>query len=566
MKKLFKNGTVVNVFTNTTDKTNVLVEDGIIIGVGDYTEYDADDVIDCEGKYLCPGFIDGHIHIESTLLTPFEFCKVSLAHGTTAVICDPHEIANVVGTIGIDYMLKASEGLPEDFFFMVPSCVPSTGFDESFETINAENTKPYFEKKRVLGLAEMMNYVGVVNKDPDILKRIHMAKEKGKHTDGHAPLITGKVLDQYLSAGIKTEHECSSLSEAQEKISKGMWILIREGTAAKNLAELSPLIKSPSSYRCLLCTDDREARDLIHNGEVDNIINKLPSLKISPIDGIRLATINAASCFGLTDRGAIAPGFLADINVLDSLEPLVVKDVYKNGKLVSKDGKALPFEKPEMDKAILRIVHNSMNAKPVRLGDFRINPPENICKVNVINLVPGQLITEKSVETLDFTVNNGIDTERDILKIAVIERHNRTGHIGLGFVKGMGLKSGAIASTVSHDSHNIIVIGTSDEDMFLAAQRLLEIGGGRTIVRNGFVLSEMALEIGGIMTDKPIDEVIKESQELSQATKIIGINKGIAPFMHMSFISLPVIPKIKLTTFGLFDVENFSPMNLFAES
>lgn len=564
MKTLIKGGYVVDVFSDSISKKDVLIENNVITGVGDYDDEKADTVINAEGKYLAPGFIDGHIHIESTMLTPYEFAKIAVLHGTTAVVNDPHEITNVCGTKGMDYMLDSSKGLPVTFYFTLPSCVPATGFDESFEEITADKMEKYFSNDRVLGLAEMMNYVGVVQNDEEVLKKIELAKKYNKVIDGHAPLISGKTLDKYIKAGIDSDHESTNLSEAMEKISKGQWVMIRNGSAAKNLDALADLIDSPCSYRCLFATDDKNAKDLISDGHIDSIIRKAIKLGKKPESCIRIASINAALRFGIKNVGAIAPGYKADINILENLEDVLISSVIKNGEVVVNDGILCGIKKPETEKSIADSVKKTINIKPCVPKDFYVVPKEGK-KARVIGVIPGQIVTSNLLMDLNFEKNNGIDVERDILKIAVIERHKATGHIGIGYINGIGLKSGAIASTVSHDSHNIIVIGTSDEDMAAAVERILEIGGGNVIIKDRKVAYEIPLEIGGIMSTFTAEKMAESFKKLKSILDEIGINDNIEPFMNMAFVSLPVIPSLKLTTFGLFDVENFKLCDVFCD-
>lgn len=564
MKILFKGGTIVNVFTGELEKTNVLVENEKIVGVGDYySDKDADVTENADGKYLCPGFIDGHIHIESTMMTPAELSKVAALHGTTAIVADPHEIANVCGTAGIKYILESSENIPLNVYIMLPSCVPATGFDESGAVLTAEDLKPLYEYPRVLGLAEMMNYPGVIAGDGEVMKKIDDALKLGRPIDGHAPLLGGRELDKYISAGIKSDHECSEFEEAKERIQKGQWIMIRQGTSARNLDALIGLFDEPYCRRCLLVVDDKHAADLLHEGHIDCMIRTAVSRGKSVISAIKMATLNAAQCFGMHDRGAIAPGYYADMLVLDDLETVSVRDVYSNGKCAVKDRKIIPFEKPWIKDHIYKSVRNSFYVKPVDKSDFYVEPKSDKCRI--IKVVPGQLFTEAIIEKPNFSVNNGIDTDRDILKIAVIERHTNTGHIGIGYIKGIGLKSGAICSSVSHDSHNIVVIGTSDADMAAAVNRVIAMGGGSVCVKDEKVSAEFPLPIGGLMSDTSAEEITARDEELRDAIYDLGVPKNIVPLMTMAFVSLPVIPSLKITTKGLVDVDKQKLVSLFAD-
>lgn len=564
MKTLLKGGTVVNVFTDELQKANVLIDGEKIAGVGDYSEEDADFVRDVSGKYICPGFIDGHIHIESTMMLPAEFARAAVLHGTSAVVADPHEIANVCGGDGIEFMLEASEGLPLDVYIMVPSCVPATSFDESGAELSAADIEPFYRHARVLGLAEMMNYVGVVSGDKGVMDKINSANAKGKVINGHAPLLSGRDLDKYIAAGIRDDHECSSADEARERIRKGQRVMIRNGTAARNLSGLLPLFDEPWNRRCLLVTDDKHAADLIANGHIDDIIRLAVKAGKSAVTGIRMATLQAAEAFGLKNEGAIAPGYSANIVLLDDLDSVAVSTVYHLGKEVVSEGRLAEFTRPAVSTALKERVLNSFNLAPLCEKDFHITASGNR-KCRVINLVKDQLITEEALLDVDFGKNNGIDTEKDILKLAVIERHKNTGHIGLGFIHGIGLKEGAIAASVSHDSHNLIVIGTSEREMAFAANRVRELGGGMAAVKNGEVLSEMPLPYAGLMTDASVSEVARQNEAVRKSVHTLGVPEDIEPFMTMAFVSLPVIPKIKMTTHGLFSSDKWAIVPLFAD-
>ena len=564
MKTLLKGGTVVNVFTDELEKANVLIEDERIIGVGDYSEADADCVHDVSGKYICPGFIDGHIHIESTMMLPAEFARAAVLHGTSAVVSDPHEIANVCGSEGIEFMLEASEGLPLDMYIMVPSCVPATSFDESGAELSAADIEPFYRRSRVLGLAEMMNYVGVVSGDKGVMDKINSAKAKGKVINGHAPLLSGRDLDKYVAAGIRDDHECSSADEAKERIRKGQRVMIRNGTAARNLSGLIDLFDDPWNRRCLLVTDDKHAADLIANGHIDDIIRLAVKQGKSAVTGIRMATLQAAEAFGLRNEGAVAPGYNANLAVLGDLDSVAVSDVYHLGKRVVSDGVLEPFASPEVSTALKERVLHSFNLAPLCEKDFHV-AASGVRKCRVIDLVKHQLITEEALLDIDFSNNNGVDTEKDILKLAVIERHRNTGHIGLGFIRGIGLKEGAIAASVSHDSHNLIVIGTGEADMAFAANRVRGLGGGMVVVRKGSVLAEMPLPYAGIMTDSSAIDVAKQNEAVRESVHALGVPSDIEPFMTMTFVSLSVIPKIKMTTHGLFSSESWSIVPLFAD-
>ena len=564
MRILLKNATVVNVFTECLEKENVLIDGDKIIGVGDYDDYSADVVEDLSGKYICPGSIDGHIHVESTMLTPCQLAKVSLLHGTTSIVADPHEIANVCGVDGILYMLESSKGLPFKVFVNLPSCVPSTPFDESGACLTAEDLFPLYEEKRVLGLAEMMNYPGVLFGDKDVLKKISDAHAKGKVVDGHAPLLSGRDLDKYIATGIQTDHECSIAEEAIEKLKKGQWIMIREGTAAKNLQGLLPLFEPPYSHRCLLVTDDRHPADLKNEGHIDNIIRRAVTCGKSVITAIKMATIQAAQCFALPYMGAVAPGYKADLLILDDLDAVSVRDVYVDGKRVVSDKKVEDIEEPPVASTLLEKVSSSCHVKDLSAIDFCVTPSEGECRV--IRVLAGSLITEEMRCSVDWSKGNGIDVEKDLLKLAVIERHGKSGRIGLGYVHGLGLKKGAIASTVSHDSHNLIVVGASEKDMAMAANRIVAIGGGNVVVKDGKVLAEMPLPIAGLMSNFSANKVAKQNDLVRAAVHELGTPQGVEPFMHMAFVSLPVIPHLKMTPGGLVDVDMFERVPLFVKN
>lgn len=560
MKTLLSGATIVNVFTGELEKANLLIEDEKIIGVGDYTAADADVTEDVSGKYICPGFIDGHIHIESTMLTPAELAELCLPHGTTAIVADPHEIANVCGVDGIKYMLEASEGLPMTVYINLPSCVPATPFDESGAELFAEDLKPLYSHKRVLGLAEMMNYPGVIFGDKDVHKKLSDARELGKHIDGHAPFLRGRDLDKYVASGIRTDHECSNSDEAIEKIRKGQWIMIRQGTAARNLDDLLPLFAPEYSHRCIFVTDDRHPADIKSEGHIDNIVRLAVKAGKSPITAIKMATIQSAECFGLRYVGAVAPGYKADILVLDDLETVAVRDVYVSGKKIVDSGKIEEITHPEIDPALHDKVFNSFHVDPLVPEDFIIAAESNKCRVIKVN--PGTLVTDALITHIDFGRNNGVDVDRDIVKLAVIERHKNTGHRGLGFINGIGLKKGAIASSVSHDSHNLIVMGTNEADMAIAANHICKVGGN-VVVCDGEVVAEMPLHIAGLMTDLDDESIAAANKAVRMAAHTLGTNDGIEPFMNMAFVSLSVIPSLKMTTHGPIDVDKFELVSLF---
>ena len=552
VRTLIKNGTIVNVFSNSLERENVLIEDDKIIGVGPYDDTDAEVIYDAFGKYICPGFIDGHSHIESTMLTPYEFSKAALPHGTTSVVADPHEIANVCGLDGIDYMLASSENLPLNVYVNIPSCVPATPFDESKMAIEAEEIEHYYANPRVLGLAEMMNYPGVLGGDPKVLKKIQDAHAHRKVVDAHGPLLSGRELDKYIAAGILNEHECTNSDEAIEKLKKGQRIMIRQGTAARDLIPLLPLFDEPYCNRCLLVTDDKHPADIINEGHIDYIIRTAVEHGKSVITAIKMATIQAAESFNLMYVGAVAPGYRADILVLDDLEKVSISEVYAKGRKVVSQGELIEFEKPKVSQKLEQAVRNSFYNKELTEADFYIEPKAKKCRVIKTN--PGQLLTDEYVAEIDWDKNNGISVEKDILKLAVIERHGNTGHIGVGFIKGIGITKGAIAASVSHDSHNLIVIGTNDNDMACVANCVRNMGGGNGVAVDGEIVAKMPLPIAGLMTEVSAKEAADANEKVRGAVHQLGAPLNMEPFMMMAFVSLPVIPHLKMTPGGLVDV------------
>lgn len=562
MTTLLKNGLLVNVFLDELQEADVLFsDDGTILGVGKYEE--ADVVVDVAGKILSPAFIDGHIHIESTMLLPDELARVCLPHGTASIVADPHEIANVCGKDGIDFMIQASEGVPMEVFFTLPSCVPSTPFDESGAVLEAADLRPYYDHPRVLGLAEMMNYPGVLAKERGVMEKIADAKKAGKVVNGHAPLLRGKSLDAYLSAGIQDDHECSSFAEGKERVEKGQWVMIREGTSARNLAGLIDLFDEPYSRRCLLVTDDKHPKDLRERGHIDMIVREAIAMGKSPFAAIRMASLQAAECFRLPFRGAIAPGYRADILVLDSLEEVTVRDVYLGGKLAVRNGEALPFPRPRVEPRLLESVSHTFFLPRAEATDFLVAPAKRLARV--IKIIPGELLSEEMRVELDFERGNGISVERDLLKIAVVERHRNSGHKAVGFIHGIGLKRGAIASSCSHDAHNIVVIGTSESEMAAAVNAVKGMGGGFVAVEKGKTLAACPLPIGGLMSPSGAEESAKRNEEVRAASHALGAPECIEPFMVMNFMALPVIPHLKMSTKGIVDVDAQKVVPLFVE-
>ena len=536
---VLKNATYVNVFSNELCHGDIAVAEGLIVGMG---EYHGKVEVDVSGKLVLPGFIDAHIHLESSLVSPTEFAKAVLPHGTTTVITDPHEIANVMGTDGIEYMLQATEDLPVDVRFMLPSCVPATPLDESGANLDYRAIDSFYDHPRVQGLAEMMNYVGVVNGDGQVVEKIVASQAHHKKIDGHAPGLSGKDLNAYIAAGVYSDHECSDMEDAMNKLRLGQYIMIREGTAARNLEALMPLLTSQYVDRCMFCTDDKHPNDLLEKGHIDYIVKKAISLGADPIVAVKAACHNAARYFLLNNRGAIAPGYLGDFVIIDDFQHFEIEMVYKKGKLMY-DGVLREFDTPEIDPYLVKRAHDTFHVAPLSAADFTDKRPHA-----VIGMVPGEIVSE------DAGYADHIDLEQDILKIAVIERHKNTHHIGLGYIKGYGLKHGTVATSISHDSHNIIVVGTSEEDMAAAANRIVENRGGITVMDGGQILGEVALPIAGIMSDDSLVMVNSALEAAKDEAFRLGVSRGIDPFMTLSFMALPVIPSLRLTTRGVFDV------------
>ena len=536
---VLKNATYVNVFSNELCRGDIAVAEGLIVGMGQYRGRVEADV---SGKIVLPGFIDAHIHLESSLVSPKEFAKAVLPHGTTTVITDPHEIANVMGTDGIEYMLQATEDLPVDVRFMLPSCVPATPLDESGANLVYRAIDSFYDHPRVQGLAEMMNFVGIINGDSQVVEKIVASQAHHKKIDGHAPGLTGNDLNAYIAAGVYSDHECSNVEEAMAKLERGQFIMIREGTAARNLEALAPLLCEKYIERCMFCTDDKHPNDLLEKGHIDYIVKKAISLGADPIMAVKAAGYTAARYFLLNNRGAIAPGYLADFVVIDNWENFEIEMVYKKGKLMY-DGVLREFDTPEIDPYLVKRAHDTFHVAPLSAADFTDKRPHA-----VIGMVPGEIVSE------DAGYADHIDLEQDILKIAVIERHKNTHHIGLGYIKGYGLKHGTVATSISHDSHNIIVVGTSEEDMAAAANRIVENRGGITVMDGGQILGEVALPIAGIMSDDSLVMVNSALEAAKDEAFRLGVSRGIDPFMTLSFMALPVIPSLRLTTRGVFDV------------
>ena len=551
---VLKNAQIVNVFTQSVETGDIAIEGGYIVGIGNYEGITEKDL---GGAYVCPGFLDGHIHIESSMTSPGEFERAVVPHGTIAVITDPHEIANVAGTAGIRFMMQSAQKLDLDVYFMLPSCVPATDLDESGAELLARDLEPFYAEK-VLGLAEMMNAFGVTHGDKGCFEKLVQARSLKKAIDGHAPALSGKELNAYVTAGIRSDHECSDFEEAKEKFARGQWIMIRQGTAAKNLKALMGMFEDPYYQRCLLVTDDKHPGDLIRIGHIDAIIREAVSMGADPIRAIRMGTLNAAAYFGLHDMGAVAPGYKADLAVFDDLRTLNVKQVYKGGKLVAENGKMLHQKEKNTDWSteIKERVFHSFHRGPITVEELQLKETTGTHQ-RVIDMVAHELITKERIEEWKELpgVAPGVDISRDIVKLAAIERHKNTGHVGLGFLGKYGLKKGAVATSIGHDSHNLVIAGVTDEDMVLAGNRVIENGGGLAIALEGKVLADLPLPIGGLMADEPVEVVDEKLEHMKKLSVELGISEDIDAFMTLAFISLPVIPKLRLNTYGVVDVE-----------
>ncbi len=539
---VLKNAKYLNVFSNEFLCGDIAVANGLIAGVG---KYDGKTEIDVSGKLVLPGFIDAHIHLESSMVTPAEFAKAVVAHGTTTVITDPHEITNVMGIDGVEYMIQASQNLPIDVHFMMPSCVPATEIDESGAELDCKDIDLYLDNKKVLGLAEMMNYVGVINGDKNVLSKIVTSQAHHKKIDGHAPELSGNDLNAYIAAGVYSDHECSTFENALEKLRKGQFIMIREGTAAHNLKALMPLLTQQYYSRCMFATDDKHPSDLLYGGHIDYIVKQALKNGADPIVALKTATHHAARYFLLNNKGAIASGYLADIVVVDNLEDFNVETVFKRGKLVF-DGEVKDFSAPTVDEKLAEKCFDTFHLDSVTPSSFKVDG-----KLGLIGLVGGELLTR------NLGTAYKIDVENDILKIACIERHKGTNHIGVGYVKGYSLKSGAVATSVAHDSHNIITVGCNDDDIAVAVNAIKDSKGGIAVVENGKIKALLELPIAGLMSDEPLTTVNEKLENAKSSAYELGADKSIDPFMTLSFLSLPVIPSLRITTKGVFNAENW---------
>ncbi len=542
---------IVDVFEGVVEEGSVAVSGGRIAGFGDRP---AKERVDLGGAYLCPGFIDGHVHIESSLVSLPEYARAVVPAGTTAVVTDYHEIANVLGIPGIRYMMGLDRGLPLDVFVMLPSCVPATPMETAGAVLEAEDLVPLLGEEAVIGLGEVMNFPGVVNADPPVMAKI--AACSGLPIDGHAPGLRGRELDAYIAAGVESDHECVSAEEAAEKLAKGMFIYIREGSTARNLEALLPIVKAANAGRCIFVDDDRQPKDLLGEGHMDHILREAVRLGLDPMTALRMVTLNAAARFGLRDRGGMRPGWRADLVVLGDLEAFRVLEVYKAGEKVAENGSFLPEVSPSPPApGAMRLAWKKMRGIEVKAQG------ENML---VIKVIPDQIVTGRSLQKPAVEGGRAVcDVSRDLLKICVFERHRGTGNVGVGFIHGFGLREGALASTVAHDSHNLMVVGAKDEDILAAARAVEKMGGGQAVVSGGEIMAGLPLDVAGLMSTLPLGEVRDRVEKLQGAARSLGCRLG-DPFMALSFMALPVIPELKMTDKGLFDVGTFSHVPLFA--
>ncbi|MDA3959029.1 adenine deaminase [Oceanispirochaeta sp.] len=553
---VFRNGKIINVFTGEILENTLAIKDGKILGYG---AYEGEIEIDLKGSYISPGFIDAHVHIESSLTTPEHFASLVVPRGTTTVVADPHEIANVAGLEGIRYMLNASEGLPLECFFMLPSCVPATLFENAGAKLSASDLAQLAGEPRVLGLGEMMDYPSLIAGDPAVLEKMQMALDRGMLIDGHAPMVDRKELNAYIGAGVGTDHECSTPEEMRSRLRRGMYVLIREGSAARNLKNLINGVKSYNLRRCAFCTDDKQPEDILKDGHINYNIREAIDLGMDPVWAIQMATLNPSECYNLKGKGALAPGYDADIVILEDLKSIHVRQVYKKGVLVAENEKPLFSQSSRLTEAVL----NTVKVRTIKSEDFRLFLETDV--VRVIRILPHSLVTEHAIRKVERDEGNlfQIHPDLDILKIAVIERHGGKGTIGLGLVENYRLRGGAVASSIGHDSHNLIVLGDNDDDMALAVNALAASGGGLAVAAGGKLAGLLPLPIGGLMSDLPAEEVSASLKELlNTAVHTLGVNKDVDPFMTLAFMALPVIPELKLTDEGLFDVTKFEFVDL----
>ena len=552
---VLKNCQVVNVFSSQIIKADIAITGGVISGIGNYS---GKSEIDAEGAYAIPGLIESHIHIESSFVTPEEFGRMAVPLGTTTIIADPHEITNVCGIKGFLYMIEAAKRTALDIKYMVPSCVPATPFEDSGAILNAKEIKKVINYPNVLGLGELMNYPGVLNCDNEVLDKVLLAKKYNKIIDGHAPGVVGVDRQAYISCGVKTDHECSTIQEMQESLQNGMYVELRDGSACHDLENLIPGITKENSRRLLLCSDDRQPVTFHTKGDINNHLKLCVSKGIDPITAIQMGSLNAAECYHLYDRGALAPGYRADIVLVGDLKDFEAKKVFIKGQLVAENGKYLKEVKRASISSVsgsVKVTNFSKDRLTVHLTDKKSK-----CQVHVIEISPGSIVTKNSIEevTTDDAGNFIHDSVKDISKIAVIERHHKTGKIGLGLLKNYGIKEGAIAITIAHDSHNIMCVGTDDVQMETAVNTLIAQNGGIVLVSKNKVIEKLELPVAGLMSDKDADWVQERLAKINQtAFDILGINRNIEPVSTLCFMALPVIPEIKITDQGLFDAKDF---------
>lgn len=556
---VIKNCKIVNVFSGKIMEGDIAISGDQIAGIGDY---EGKEVVDAEGRYAAPGFIDSHIHIESAYVSPEEIGRLLVPHGGTTIIADPHEIVNVCGIKGLDYMMEAAKGTKLDIKYVLPSCVPATPFEHAGAVINAPEMEEPIKREGILGLGEFMNFPGVIQADDSVLDKLLVAKEEGKIIDGHGPGITGKELNAYAAARILADHECSTVEEMEDRLDRGMYILLRQGSACHNLRPLLKGVTKENSRRCLLCSDDRQPKTILHEGHLDNHLRICVEEGLDAVTAIRMATLNAAECFGLKDRGAIAPGYRADIVLLDDLKEFCVDSVWIAGEKTAEKGKYLP----EISFHDISSVKGSVKVKDFSAEKLKMHLKSN--RVNVIEIMPGGVVTKKTTAEIQVDENGEFvrNPEEDIVKVAVVERHQGTGNVACGFLKGYGIKEGAVALSIAHDSHNIIVVGVSDEEMEFAVQSLIRQEGGIVLVKEGKVIESMPMPIAGLMTDQSgewVEEKLTDIHEKAYAQ--LGICGEVEPVMTLCFMSLAVIPEVKLTDMGLFDVTTFSFIPVEAE-
>ncbi|MGG1400302.1 adenine deaminase [Bacillus salipaludis] len=549
---VIKNGKIIDVFNQEILTGDLAIQDGMIVGIG---AFEGKEVIDAKNRFVCPGFIDAHVHIESSMVTPTEFAKAVLPHGITTVIADPHEIANVSGALGIQFMLDDSDHLSLDVNIMLPSCVPATPFENSGARLLADDLKDFYQHDRVLGLAEVMDYPSLQNADDHIIDKILLTNEHNRPIDGHLAGLDTTAINIYRTAGIRTDHECTTAAEALDRVRRGMYVMIREGSAAKNLTALIPAVKPNNARRFLFCTDDKHLDEIVDEGTIDQNIRLAIRAGLSPLLAIQIATLNAAECFGLHQKGAVAPGYKADFILVDDLETMKISEVYVSGKLTAKDGKYVG--EPLRANVPGEHLTQTVNIPNIREKDLQITIGKTEC-ANVIGIIPNSIVTKKLEETVQTSEGFFVPSlEQDQLKLAVLERHKNTGNIGLGIVKGFGFTNGAIATTIAHDSHNIVAAGTNDKDLLAAIQAIKELNGGCVVMKDGEILAALSLPIGGLMSDQSFLTIYQELKQINEALVQIGFTGNFNPFLTLSFLTLPVIPELKLTDLGLFDVGTF---------